>query len=185
MQRLKPLPEPVRPRSKTCPGCGKPWFTAWHHDKCAYCRLDDNLGELKELLDDCVTQAAPFPEPDEDVPDLPELRTLASIVAAPVWAFVWVLTLGRMGKPLWRTDPWSKACARFRRGFNLTSEPGPIVVPPVAYFGGVEPPEPWPRPGGGYQPTHGGDNSNPPQSGSGVSPPPIPPPDSDPACIIR
>ncbi len=83
-----------------------------------------------------------------------ESGTFAGLVAAPVWALVWCLTFGRMGKPLWRTTERERALARFRRGYNLSCPPGELVVPP-----------PW---GGGYQPTHGGDSSNPPQGGSGV-----------------
>lgn len=83
--------------------------------------------------------AIPFPPPDEDAPELPDVITLAAIVAAPIWASVWALTLGRMGKPLWRSDPRAAALGRFRMGYNLTSEPSCIEVPPTAQFGPVHP----------------------------------------------
>ena len=92
-----------------------------------------------------------------------ELDSFAAKVAAPVWALVWLLTLGRMGKPLRRTIHGGAA------------KPQPPLAPGVVKTANGSR---W-IPGSGYQPTHGCDSSNPPQGGSGVPRSPTPPPASD------
>ena len=63
----------------------------------------------------------------------------AGLIASPIWALVWVLTLGKLGRPLYRmryggARPKPRPPKRLPRRGTLTSEPPGICVPPTAQF---------------------------------------------------